>query len=83
MIGSSRTGLALRAASLKAMVPAILNAISDESTSWYLPSVRIARMSTVGYPASTPEVIASWMPWSTEGMYSLGMRPPLILSTNS
>jgi len=28
---------------LNAMVPAILNAISEESTSWYLPSVRMAR----------------------------------------
>ena len=83
MIGSSRIGLALRAASLNAMVPAILNAISDESTSWYLPSVSVARTSTVGYPASTPAVMASWMPASTEGMYSLGMRPPVILSTNS
>ena len=32
--GSSRTGLAIRAASFIAMEPAILNAISDESTSW-------------------------------------------------
>ena len=31
--------MALRAASLNTMVPAILNAISDESTSWYLPSI--------------------------------------------
>ena len=34
IIGSSRAGLALRAASLKAIEPAILNAISEESTSW-------------------------------------------------
>ena len=33
MIGSSSTGLAFRAASLIAIDPAILNAISDESTS--------------------------------------------------
>ena len=33
MIGSSRTGLALRVASLNAIEPAILNAISEESTS--------------------------------------------------
>ena len=32
--GSNRTGLARRAASLNAMEPAILNAISFESTSW-------------------------------------------------
>jgi len=34
MIGSRMTGLAFRAASLKAMEPAILNAISELSTSW-------------------------------------------------
>ena len=33
-IGSSSTGLAIRAASLKAWLPAILNASSEESTSW-------------------------------------------------
>ena len=32
--GSSRTGLALRQASLKPIEPAILKAISEESTSW-------------------------------------------------
>ena len=65
------------------MEPAILNAISEESTSWYDPSARVTRMSTSGYPARTPEAIASWTPWSTAGMYSVGMAPPLILSTNS
>ena len=34
IIGSSNTGFALRAASLKAIDPAILNASSEESTSW-------------------------------------------------
>ena len=33
MMGSSSTGLAFRAASLRAIEPAILKAISDESTS--------------------------------------------------
>ena len=37
--GSSRTGLARRAASCTASEPATLKAISEESTSWYLPSV--------------------------------------------
>ena len=37
MTGSSSTGLALRAAFFTAMEPAILNAISEESTSWYEP----------------------------------------------
>ena len=34
MMGSSRTGSALAAPSLKPMEPAILKAISEESTSW-------------------------------------------------
>ncbi len=34
MIGSRSTGWACLAASLNAMEPAILNAISEESTSW-------------------------------------------------
>ena len=37
IMGSSRTGFAFFAASLYAMEPAILNAISLESTSWYEP----------------------------------------------
>jgi hypothetical protein len=38
MTGSSSTGLAFLAASLNAIEPAILNASSEESTSWYEPS---------------------------------------------
>ena len=34
MIGSSSTGLACSSACLMAIEPAILNAISDESTEW-------------------------------------------------
>ena len=48
MIGSSSTGLARLAASLSASEPAILKAISEESVSWYLPSVSVARTSTIG-----------------------------------
>jgi hypothetical protein len=44
-----RAGLAK--ASLMAMEPAILNAISDESTSWYDPSNRVTLTSTTGKPA--------------------------------
>ena len=46
--GSSRTGSARRAASFTTMEPAILNAISDESTSWKEPSMSVARTSTMG-----------------------------------
>jgi uncharacterized protein (DUF2236 family) len=48
MMGSSRTGRARLAAVLTAMEPAILKAISDESTSWYEPWTRVTRTSTVG-----------------------------------
>ena len=46
--GSSSCGLARRAASLNAIEPAILNAISELSTSWYEPKVSRARTSTSG-----------------------------------
>ena len=41
-------GLRLRIASLNAMEPAILNAISFESTSWYEPSNSVIFTSTTG-----------------------------------
>ena len=40
--------MALRHASLKPIEPAILNAISDESTSWYEPSSSATLTSTTG-----------------------------------
>ena len=40
-------------------------------------------MSTTGKPASTPASIASWMPASTDEMYSRGIAPPTILFSNS
>ena len=48
MIGSSSTGFARRKPSLKPMEPAILNAISLESTSWYEPSNSVTLTSTTG-----------------------------------
>ena len=48
IIGSSSAGSALRAASLSAIEPAILNAISDESTSWYWPSSSVSLIPTSG-----------------------------------
>ena len=51
MIGSRIVGSAFEKASLTAIEPAILNAISDESTSWYDPSKSVALTSTTGKPA--------------------------------
>ena len=72
MIGSSRTGFALRTPSLKAIEPAILKANSLESTSWYEPSKTVTLTSTTGKPAMTPFSSASLTPLSTAGMYSRG-----------
>ena len=83
MIGSRMTGCAIAAAFFSAWEPAILNAISDESTSWNAPSRRVSFKFTRGYPARMPYCIASCAPASTEGMYSRGMRPPVTLFSNS
>jgi hypothetical protein len=83
MTGSSNVGSARRAASCTAIEPAILNAISEESTSWYEPSTSSTRTSTIGYPALTPDPSASSIPCSTAGMNSDGTTPPLILLTKS
>src|SRR5215813_8608842 len=45
--GSSSAGLAALAAFLKAIEPAILNANSDESTSWKLPKTSRTLTSTI------------------------------------
>ena len=81
--GSSSTGLARETAALSASDPATLNAISEESVSWYLPSVRVTRTSTIGYPARGPLSSASSTPFSTAGMNSVGIDPPLTLLTKS
>ena len=73
MIGSSRMGRALASASLKPIEAAILNAISDESTSWYSPSKSVTLKSTTGEPVRMPRGIASRMPFSTAGMYCRGI----------
>ena len=48
MIGSRITGWAFGIASLMASEPAILNAISELSTSWNEPSWRVTLTSTMG-----------------------------------
>jgi hypothetical protein len=48
MIGSISVGWALSMASLNAIEPAILNAISDESTEWCWPSKSLTFTSWIG-----------------------------------
>ena len=48
MIGSRIAGSAFSKASLMASEPAILKAISDESTSWNEPSKSVTLTSTTG-----------------------------------
>ena len=48
IIGSRMVGIGLPKAALTASEPAILNAISCESTSWYEPSTSVTLTSTIG-----------------------------------
>ena len=83
IIGSNITALACLHPSLNAIDAAILNAISDESTSWYEPSTNVALKSITGYPAKIPLSAASLIPCSIGLIYSFGTAPPTILLSNS
>ncbi len=48
LIGSSRIGPAAASASLNPCDAAVLNAISELSTGWCLPSKQVTRTSTTG-----------------------------------
>ena len=65
------------------MLPAILIAISDESTSWYEPSMSVALMSITGNPATTPPASASTTPCSMARQNSRGTAPPTIFDSHS
>ena len=83
MIGSSSAGLAIRAAFLNAIDPAILNAISLESTSWYEPSVRMrphVDERVAGEHAALHRLLDAGV---DRGDVLAGTSPPLTLSTNS
>ena len=54
-----------------------------EAIKAYDPSYNVTFTSTTGYPATTPLSRASLHPFSTAGIYSLGITPPVILLTNS
>ena len=82
MIGSRSTGPALLIASLNAIEPAIWNAISDESTSWYEPSYTFACTPSTGNPPRIPDFVASSIPSPTAGIYSLGIAPPTTVDSN-
>ncbi len=82
IIGSSNTGFAFFIASLNAIEPAIWNAISLESTSWYEPSHTVACTPSTGNPPSTPACDASSIPSPTAGIYSLGIAPPTTVDSN-
>ena len=83
MMGSRRVGRAFSTAALKPTEPAILKAISFESTGWNLPSMQRTRTSTTGKPARGPWTAASRTPFSTAGIRLRGIEPPTISSANS
>ena len=67
------TGGACCAAFFSACQPAILNAISDESTSWKAPSSRVTFKLTSGSERGWDTGTGVCEPASTEGMYSRGI----------
>ncbi len=78
MMGSNSTGEAPNTAFLKPIEPAILKAISEESTGRQDPIVQVTLISVTAYPARAPSSMASMTPFSTAGMYCRGMTPPTI-----
>ena len=83
MTGSFITGPPAPRASLKAIEPAILNAISLESTGWNDPSSTDALHVHHGEAGDDAVSMASLIPCSMAGMYSRGITPPTILFTKS
>ncbi len=67
----------MRKVSRKQSRAQIWKAMSDESTSWYDPSIRTILTPRTSKPATGPLWSESRNPFSTEGMYSDGIRPPV------
>merc|ERR1719183_3145585 len=82
IIGSISLAPASRRPLRAAARPAISKAITDESTSWKAPSVRVALTPMTGKPARMPLDMIDSRPFATPGMYSLGTEPPLISCSN-
>ena len=83
MIGSIITDLAYFAAFLYPILAASSNERESESTAWKDPSFNVIFIASISKPAKGPFFIASLNPFSTEGINSLGILPPLILLINS
>ena len=83
MIGSIITALAAFADSLKPSFAANSKESESESTGWNDPSCKVIFIASNSNPAKGPFFMASLNPFSTEGTYSLGILPPLIVLTNS
>ena len=79
MIGSSSAGFIFGNVSRKQFWAQTMNAMSELSTSWYLPSLRSILMPTTGKPATGPLASMLRKPFSMAGMKFVGMRPPRIV----
>ena len=77
------TAFAAFAAVLNASLAANSNDNESESTGWNEPSLSVTFIESTSNPAKGPFFIESLKPFSTDGIYSLGMFPPLIRFTNS
>ena len=79
MMGSRRTGSAFLNVSRKQSRAQISKAMVEESTSWYDPSSSRICTPMTSYPATGPLCSDSRKPFSTDGIYSEGIRPPVTL----
>jgi hypothetical protein len=65
--GSSSFRPAFWIAFAEAARDAISKAMTEESTSWYPPSISVTLTSTIGKPIMVPDVMTDFMPFSTPG----------------
>ena len=83
IIGSIITAFAAFPDSLNPSFAANSNDNWSESTAWNEPSLRVTFIASTSNPAKGPFFIASLKPFSTEGINSFGILPPLISLMNS
>jgi len=78
--GSRICGPAFGYVSRQAPRAASWKAMSEESTAWAAPSLRVTETPVTGAPMRAPLASMERKPFSTAGMNSLGTEPPTISS---
>ena len=83
IIGSKITGEACLAAALNPNLATVSKDCESESTGWKEPSFKVTFIDSTGKPARGPFIIAALNPFSTAGINSLGILPPLTSLINT